>query len=349
MTELTSKPRPSRSEFDDSITPATVEGFVSNDELRVLQCSKPVNNRTWDLLNTSFFPRRRDVELRVYGFYGLVCDLSFLSRMQNVRRFSADCLMQAINVEHVRELPNLESLGVGIFDLKGFEFLTDAPNGLKALSLCQTESKKPGLSVLRRFNSLTTLFLEGQQKDIEVLAELKTIEDLTLRSISTADLSYLRPLDRLRSLDIKLGGTSNLSGIEGKPSIQYIELWQIRGLSDISLISSLTGLQCLYLQSLKHVRRIPDLSRLVNLRRVGMENMSGLEDLSALERAPALEEFIHISARKFSPSQYEKLVRHPTLRSMLVGFGSDRKNRALQVEMSRAGIEKFQPREFVFR
>lgn len=80
-----------------------------------------------------------------------------------------------------------------------------------------------------------------------------------------------------------------------------------------------------------------------------MENMSGLENLSALEGAPALEEFIHISARNFSPSQYEGLLRHPTLRSMLVGFGSDRKNRALELEMSKARIEKFQPREFVFR
>lgn len=345
---MTIKVAPSRSQFDDSITQKEIEHLISTPEVRVLQCSTPVSSRTWDLLNNSFFSRRPDVELRVYGFGGSLCDLSFLSRMQNVCRFSADCLLHATGVEHVAALQKLESLSIGIFDLKDFGFLTDTPISLKQLMLGSTKSKKPGLSVLKRFGALATLYLEGQQRDIEVLAELETIEDPTLRSITTPDLSYLKPLNRLWSLDIKLGGISNLTGIEDKWGIKYLELWQIRGLSDISVVSSLSGLQSLFLQSLKHVRRIPDLSRLTQLRRVWLENLRALEDLSALASAPALEEFIHTSAQNFAPTQYEGLLRHSRLRRMLVGFGSERKNRALEVEMSKKGIEKYSHRAFVF-
>lgn len=339
----------SRYQFNDSLTPQTIELLVSNPELRVLQCFTPVSAATWDLLNASFFARRPDVKLRIYGFYGLVCDLSFLSRLHNVRHFSADCLMQATGVEHLVELEQVESLAIGIFDLKDFEFLAHLPARITELSLETTRSKKPRLGLLKRFTSLRKLYLEGQQKEIEVLAELRTLEDLTLRSISTPNLSYLKPLDRLWSLDIKLGGISDLSGIEDKSSIKYLELWQIRDLSDLGVVSSLSGLQFLFLQSLRHVRRIPDLTRLPHLRRVWLENLKELEDLSVVAGAPGLEEFVHTSAQNFQPAQYEVLLRHPRLRRMFVGFGSDRKNRALEKQMSEAGIQKYSHREFVFK
>lgn len=340
---------PDRRQFNDSLTRQAVEGLVSNSALQVLQCSSPVSNATWDLLNSSFFTRRPDVQLRVYGFYGKVCDLSFLTRMQNVRRLSADCLMQATGVEHLVELDKLETLAIGISDLKDFEFLSKVPKNLRELSLEGTKSKKPRLRLLERFDSLVALYLDGQQNDIEVLAQLETLEDLTLRSISTSDLSYLKSLKQLWSLDIKLGGIADLSAIENKSSIKYLELWQIRGLNDIGVVSSLTGLQFLFLQSLRHVRRIPDLARLSHLRRIWLENMKGLEDISALASAPSLEEFAHTTALNCQLFQYEQLLSHPRLRRMFVGFGSERKHRALESKMSQAGIEKYSHEEFVFR
>jgi len=40
-----------------------------------------------------------------------------------------------------------------------------------------------------------------------------------------------------------------LSAIADKESIKYLELWQIRGLGDIGVVSSLSGLQFLFVQS----------------------------------------------------------------------------------------------------
>ncbi len=80
----------------------------------------------------------------------------------------------------------------------------------------------------------------------------------------------------------------SLSAIANKESIKYLELWQIRGLSDLGIVSSLDGLQFLFLQSLKNVKAIPDLSKLYNLRRLHLENMKGLKDVSAIRHAPAI-------------------------------------------------------------
>ena len=107
------------------------------------------------------------------------------------------------------------------------------------------------MQIISRFQSLTHLYLEGQQQGIEVLSELKNLEDLTLRSITTEGLDYISMLPQLWSLDIKLGGIKDLSAIANKGSIKYLELWQIRGLSDIGVVSSLGGLQSLFLQSLR--------------------------------------------------------------------------------------------------
>ena len=120
------------------------------------------------------------------------------------------------------------------------------------------------------------------------------------------------------------------------------------GLSDISVISTLYGLQYVVLQALRHVRSLPDLSRLRSLRRVVLDTMKGLVDVSALEGAPSLEDFIHIAASNIQPAQYEGLLKHPTLKRIAVGFGSDGKNRAFELEWEKAGLERFRGEAFVY-
>lgn len=296
-----------RVNFTQTLTRGEVEQLVSDPDIRVLQCDSPVETDTWDLLNLILFTRRPEIELRVYGFYSSVCDFSFVNRLRNVRRFSADRLMRATGVEHLAALENLEELSIGIYSLDSFDFLKQLPDGIKSLSLAATKSKKPRLDLLSRFQSLTYLYLEGQQQGIEVLSELMKLEDLTLRSITTEGLDYISRLPRLWSLDIKLGGIRNLFAIAGKESIKYLELWQIRGLADVGVVSSLSGLQFLFLQSLINVSAIPDLSKLHNLRRLHLENMKGLKDVSAIRRAPALEEFLHVSARNIPPGNCTKI------------------------------------------
>jgi len=315
-----------RLNLEQKLTRAEVEGLASDPALKVIQCDSPIEPPTWDLLNEVLFVRRPEIELRLYGFYSSVCDLSFLHQITNVRRFSADCLRNVVGIEHLACMVNLDELSIGVFNIESFDFLELIPVGIKSLSLEVTKSKKPRLDALVRFRSLRKLYLEGQQQGIEVLSELPTLEEITLRSISTKDLNYVSGLQRLWSLDVKLGGIRDFSSIAGKQSIKYLELWQIRGLSDLGFISSLTGLQYLFLQSMRNVTKVPDLSKLSRLRRLHLENMKGLKDVSAIAHAPVLEEFSHFSAQNVAPEMYSDLLKMTSLKSVRVGFGSRKKN-----------------------
>jgi hypothetical protein len=311
-------------EFGDAVTEGDLRKLAERPRIARLQCSIPVRGETWARIDEVFCPLRPDVEVRVYGHNGSICDLSFAARLRHVRRFAADCLMQATNVEAIAEM-DLESLSLGIFELQTFDVLNRVSPRLTSLGLSATRSKKPRLDAIGRFGSLTSLYVEGHSQGIEAMGKLEHLDDLTLRSVTTPDLRYLAPLERLASLDIKLGGIRVFDGIAGKASIRYLELWQVRELQDVSVVAALPGLQNLFLQSLPHVREIP-VGRSAVLRRAVLENLKGLRDLSDFESAPSLEQFALLDGVSQRPEQLLPVLRNPTLREACAYFGSGRKN-----------------------
>lgn len=317
-----------RAEFGASVAERDLRALAANPRVRVLQCSAPVPDRVWGLVDAAFFAARPDVELRVYGHYSEPCDLGFAGRMTRVRRFAADCLARAANVDAIADLPPLESLSLGIYEAQDFRVLERVAPSLTSLSLHATRSKKPSLAPLARFAALKRLYLEGQSNGIDVLGGLGHLEEITLRSITTPDLAYLSPLEKLWSLDIKLGGIRSFAGIEGKAGIKYLELWQIRELRGVGVIAELPGLQNLFLQSLPLIAALPGLAASRALRRIGLENLKGLADFGALEAAPALEEFWLAEGGRQQPEQLLPVLRNPAVVRASAWFGSDRRNQA---------------------
>lgn len=335
--------------FHESISKREIKSIISNKEVKTLQTSSPANLKSWKLINDHLLSARPDIEIRVFGHYSEKCDLSILSEIPNVKNLSIDCLMDASNVETLSRLNNLEALSVGIYSLDNFSFLNSLPHTLTSLFLGATKSKKPSLINLSQFTNLRDLYIEGQQKDIEAIGSLKSLEKLVLRSVSPKDISFIKELDNLWSLDIKLGGITDFSPIKGLGNLKYLELWQIRGISDLSFISTLTGLQYLFLQSLRNVKSMPNCSDLTLLRRVYLETMKGLQDISGILKAPALEEYIHVCAQNMTPEQYEETLEIKTLKSALFGFGSDKKNNKMAKMMEMKGIKKYQFYPFNFQ
>ena len=338
-----------RAQFDDSVTETDLRELAKDPRIKVLQCSTPVTTETWRSLNECFFATRPDVQLRVYAHYSLICDLRFAAEMTNVRRFSADCLARATNVDAIAEIPELESLSLGIFELEDFRVLEAIPSTLTEIFIGATRSKKPDLKPLGRFQSLKKLYIEGHNKNIEVLSQLQELEDVTLRSVTTPELRYLSGQRKLWSLDIKLGGIRSFKGIEGKDSIKYLELWQIRELTKISIIGELPGLQYLFLQSLPHIESLPSLDNARALRRIVLQNLKSLHDFSSLETAPSLEEFALVEGNKQTPEQLLPVLKNPKVSRVRAHFGSDRKNTAFLRLREEYGKAHWEPVErFVF-
>ncbi|MHA3947185.1 hypothetical protein [Cellulomonas bogoriensis] len=239
---------------------------------------------------------------------GSITDLEFLRFFPELRRFSADAMYS------------------NLADIDGLRHLSQ---DLRSLTLGQTK-RKLSLRPLARFSQLRELYLEGHTKDIAVVAGLTEMRRLTFRSITLPDLTLFAPLDKLEALDLKLGGTSNLAGIEAFQRLRYLELWMIRGFADLEPITACRSLEMLFLQALKNVTALPDLSSLPRLMRVHLETMKGLRDFSPLLTAPALEEVLLIDMGHLAPQDLAVLATHPNRKRASVGLGSDRKNAAVK-------------------
>jgi hypothetical protein len=247
---------------------------------------------------------RPDVGLRVYGgFSGSIPDLEFLRFFPRLRRFAVEVY--------------------GLTSLDGLRHLGDE---LESLLIGRTRSTRFSLRTLARFRQLRTLYLEGQQKDFDGLGELGSLEDLTLRSITLPDLSALLPLRRLTSLDIKLGGTRDLSLLPQIGRLEYVELWQVRGLVDVSSVAEIETLERFLLQALTKVTTLPSFARSTRLRSAYLDTMKGISDLSPLADAPRLERLVLVSMCHLQPEALLPFVGHPTLRDGSWGLCSDRKN-----------------------
>jgi hypothetical protein len=143
---------PHRVQFEKELSSREVQQLAYDFDLQVLQCSSPVDSRTWDRLDRDLFQNRPDIELRVFGFYSSVCDMSFVRQLPHVRRFSVDRLMQGTGVEHLATMEQLEWLSVDIFNLENFEFLRGIPNTVTKLSLGPTRSKKRSCTICAVFS-----------------------------------------------------------------------------------------------------------------------------------------------------------------------------------------------------
>ncbi|RBY95085.1 hypothetical protein DQ237_15325 [Blastococcus sp. TF02-8] len=249
--------------------------------------------------------------------YGAVPDLEFLRFYPDVQRFSAD----------------------GLYDhLESFEGLGHLRPDLHTLVLGSTR-RRLSLQPLARFTGLRRLYLEKQTRDLDVLAGLMSLTSLTLRSITLPDLSLLLPLTGLRALDLKLGGTRDLSLLPQVGKLEYLELWMVRGLDDLTPVAGTTTLRHLFLQALSRVTELPDLSRLAQLEVVHLETMTGITDLTPLLTAPSLREVSLVDMGHLQPADVGVLARHPRLRFLTAGLNSEKKNRAVRELVGLPGNE----------
>lgn len=331
----------------NKISEREIKKLAKIDNLSVIQFDNPVtDNSIWQNLETYLLSKRPDIELRVFGHYGKECDLSFLQYIPSAKNFSADCLMDCKNVEKISLLKNLEILGLGIFNLPSFDFLNEISPKLKSLFIGQTKSKKPNVSVISRFKDLEYLYVEGHNKGIESIYDLKNLEKIVLRSISTDNVDYLKGLNNLWSVDIKLGGIKDFTALTEVKGIKYLELWQVRELLDIDFVSKLSELQFLFLQSLPNIEKVPDLIANKKLRRIHFENLKGLKNIDSLQYVENLEEFIYFDCSNFQPEDLITVLKNKSLKSISVGFGSVKKNEKFDYYMAEYGKAFYKYKKF---
>jgi hypothetical protein len=273
--------------------------------VHTVQIKQPLSDRDYRSL-AAWLADHPAITLRAWAN---VPDLEFLRFFPKLLRFSADTFYQSPEsfdgLRHLR--PDLHSLTLG------------------------STNKRLSLGPLKHFTGLRRLHLEKQTKDVDVLSHLTSIRSLTLREITLPGLALLLPLTGLRALDLKLGGTHDLSLLPRLGQLEYLELWMVQGVDDLGPLSEVHSLRYLHLEALKQVTALPaNLSGLSRLDTVWIETMKSLTDFTPLLTASALRRVALVNMAHLEPAQVGVLANHPQLRCLIAGLGSDRKNRAVR-------------------
>ena len=163
-----------------------------------------------------------------------------------------------------------------MFDRLDYRFVKDLAPDLEELTLyADTMGKNVQFDCdwLSGFKKLHTLFLgKKAKKNIESTRRINSLKSLSLSGIKVEDFSFLKELD-LESFALLWCGSSNLATLGELVSLRKLELWRIMKLDNLDFISSLVNLETIKLQDLKHIRTLPDISRLKRLTDIQISNV----------------------------------------------------------------------------
>lgn len=162
------------------------------------------------------------------------------------------------------------------------ELLGQKPEEVKTL-IIYGYVKSAELSLLADYPNVEKLILSGEFANVDDINSLKSLNWLCLYLESNTPLGGLKiPALTSLSLSKKLcEGRENLL----TESLEYLELSDIRGLSDLSFVEELTGLKKLYLNSLSGVEKLPDFGKMPGLYGLKIYELHKLNDIESLTRS----------------------------------------------------------------
>ncbi|MFC1746035.1 hypothetical protein ACFL35_18730 [Candidatus Riflebacteria bacterium] len=273
---------------------------------RVVQFSEPLSIEEHKKL-AIFISENKGISFRIFGHRGFPCNLNFLKYYPFLKDFQID--VHTLN------------------DVSGLNYLTEE---LESLSITQTEPEKHSMKILEKFSGLKSLFIEGQSNDIAAIGSLLKLEELTLSSLELPDLSFLKTLRNLLSLEIKLGITRDLCSLPQIEQLRYLKISMVACPGNMAMLSEIKTLQYLFLQTLITVLYLPSFSPLKKLRRLYIENLKSLKDLQPAAHAPNLEELVVLGMTHLTPSDFKPFQKHKNLKRARICMGSLQKNREVK-------------------
>lgn len=163
-----------------------------------------LSGETLKHIDETLLPSQQNICLSiVVNGNGAFDSLDFLSKLPNLKNLTVD-LLNTNEVEKINKYLNLNILAIGIYK----------------------NSLKPVIQQV----GLTSLFVFGQPKDIEIVGQMPWLENLTFSMQTLKSLDFLSNLSRLKELHFKLGGTKNLSNLPNIGKIEKLSFMRVRQL-----------------------------------------------------------------------------------------------------------------------
>ncbi|HBH95343.1 MAG TPA: hypothetical protein DDX91_06290 [Ruminococcaceae bacterium] len=213
-----------------------------------------------------------------------------------------------------------------------------------------SRNKKANLDFLSKYSNVETLFINGEIGDVDGISELKQLTDLKMILSANVDLSKLC-VPALKSLSVYNQINTGFSSLM-TDKIEYLEIMQMRRLSDLSFLENAVGLKKLYLMSLPAVEKLPDFSKLPNLFALKIYELHKLNDIESLTHSSIRFLLCSLSADKLSGTRIaEVLLRTEKLEKADMAFldrSNMRRSNALEKQMARANKEELLKGNFDF-
>lgn len=166
---------------------------------------------------------------------------------------------QAIDLTILSELPNLHSLSVNIHE--GRDYLIDFSKFR-----------------LKEFSGAWFSHYQGLESLIE-------LEVLRLSAYKAANLEALSHMSLLHTLVLWDSHVPSLAGIERCTRLKKVDLFRIKGLTDLSPLAQHPSLERLYLLSNRYLTQVQALSTCPKLRKLWIEKCKYIADIATLKGA----------------------------------------------------------------
>jgi hypothetical protein len=282
------------------------------------------------------------LEVRFYGHPGGPFDAGVLTHIPSASWLSVNCLTEIVNEHQIAKLSSLKRLSFGVYKFDDPAFLEQLDVGkLDRLALVENAKRNLDLSPLRNAKLLETLLLSGFTKNIESLAGLPKLADLTLSGIAKVqNLRFVGKIPNLCSLALILGGRQSIDEIV-HPRLEELSVVRVRGLDGLGDLGRFPNLQNLTVQDQLQLRSL-DVSG-PSLRKLSLMNCKNLEEIQGLERLSDLIEFG--TARTKLDLEY-LLEREwpPSLKVLALYSGSQKWNDASRATLNERGFREYPSR-----
>jgi len=220
--------------------------------------------------------------IRIYGYDPRVFDTRILRALPHVASLSIDCHRNALYLKTLGELRHLKRLDLGVYELAQTDILQwENLHGLEYLHLGETAKNNIDLAPLRHYTQLSSLTIEGHAMQIDALAGLPALTELSLyRMKNTVALDFISGIARLERLLLQLGGRESIREIDA-PQLRELEVIRVRGLAELGDLGRFPLLRKLWLEDQIKLAQL-DVSGNRLLERLHLLTCKGLEQLDGL-------------------------------------------------------------------
>jgi hypothetical protein len=281
----------------------------------------------------------KELEVRFFGHYGGHFDASVLAHIPDVSWLSVDSLMEIVNEQEIANLAPLRRLSFGVYKFDKPRFLDQLDlRKLDRLVLVENAKRNLDLSALQNSRELETLFLNGFTKNIEVLAGLPKLKQLSLGGIAkTQSLRFVCDMSGLRSLTLILGSRQSIDEI-AHPGLEELSVLRVRGLEGLGSLERFPRLRELTVEDQIKIGSINVSGS--SLRKLILMNCKNLKEIEGLGGLGELVEF-RTSQTKLDLKVLLEGEWPPSLEVLALYSGSQKWNDAARKTLNRRGYREF--------